>query len=147
MAAAGQRETIRVGQIGITFVLDPSMSGGSVTMFELDVPSQARVPWPHSHDAYDETIYGRGGTMTWRVGGDTVRVGAGDVLFIPRGVVHHFLNDGPDANALVVITPGLLGPEYFRDIAAVISAGGPPDADAVAAVMRRHGLTPVVGTH
>jgi quercetin dioxygenase-like cupin family protein len=144
MGSTGRRELIHIGQLGITFVLEAAATGGSLSMFELDVPSQARVPWPHSHDAYDETIYGRRGTMTWRVGGDTVQVGAGDVLFIPRGVVHHFHNDGPDASALVVITPGLLGPDYFCEIAAVVAAGGPPDPSAIAAVMRRHGLTPVI---
>jgi hypothetical protein len=45
---------------------------------------------------------------------------------------------------LAVITPGILGPDYFREIAAVVkaAAGGPPDHAAIAAVMRRHGLTP-----
>jgi hypothetical protein len=59
--------------------------------------------------------------------------------------VHHFDNLGDEtATTLAVVTPGVLGPEYFREIAAVIAAaqGGPPDMAAVAAVMRRHGLTP-----
>ena len=42
-----------------------------------------------------------------------------------------------------VATPGILGPDYFRDIGAVLdaAAGGPPDFVALAEVMRRHGLT------
>ena len=33
------------------------------------------------------------------------------------------------------------GPDYFRDIAAVLdAAGGPPDFAALTEVMRRHGL-------
>ena len=49
-----------------------------------------------------------------------------------------------DAKALAVVTPGILGPDYFREIAAVLdaAAGAPPDLDAIAAVMRSHGLTP-----
>ena len=41
-------------------------------------------------------------------------------------------------------TPATLGPEYFRDIGAVIaaSAGGPPDMPKLYAVMQRHGLEP-----
>jgi len=44
------------------------------------------------------------------------------------------------------VTPGLLGPEYFREIAAVLAgaAGGPPDLAAIGEVMRRHGLTPAL---
>ena len=42
------------------------------------------------------------------------------------------------------MTPGLLGPDYFRAVAAVLdaSAGGPPDFAALGAVMKKHGLTP-----
>jgi hypothetical protein len=61
-------------------------------------------------------------------------------------VVHRFDNfHSADATVLAIVTPGVLGPDYFREIAAVVSAaaGGPPDAAAIGAVMRRHGLTPV----
>ena len=57
-----------------------------------------------------------------------------------------FDNDhGLDAKMLAIITPAILGPEYFREMAAVLKAatgGGPPDPAALAEVMRRHGLTP-----
>ena len=53
---------------------------------------------------------------------------------------------GPSENArfLAVVTPGLLGPAYFREIGEVIAAGagGPPDLEALKDVMCRHGLTP-----
>jgi hypothetical protein len=53
--------------------------------------------------------------------------------------VHRFENRGDvDARALAIVTPGVLGPEYFREIAAVLAAasGGPPDQGALAGVMR-----------
>ncbi len=68
------------------------------------------------------------------------------MLFIPRGAAHQFANTGDlDARAVAIVTPGILGPGYFREVAAVLdaAAGGPPDLAAIAAVMRRHGLTPV----
>jgi hypothetical protein len=45
---------------------------------------------------------------------------------------------------LAIVSPGILGPDYFRDVAAVVQAavGGPPDLAEIGAVMRRHGLTP-----
>lgn len=57
--------------------------------------------------------------------------------------VHGFTN-GRDADArfLAVISPGLLGSDYFRDVADVLAAGGPPDPELIGEVMRRHGLTP-----
>ena len=63
--------------------------------------------------------------------------------FIPRGAVHGFNNLKPTtAKALAVVTPALIGPEYFRDMAAIINAGGPPDLEKIKAVMNRHGLIP-----
>ncbi len=140
------REEIKVGGMAIRFLLEGEQSAGSVAMFEFDVPAGAKVPAPHSHDGYEETIYGLEGALLWTLEGESHEVGPGEVLCIPRGAVHHFANAGAvDAKALAIVTPGILGPDYFREVAAVLdaSAGGPPDLAAVADVMRRHGLTPV----
>jgi len=140
----GTAEEIGIGQMTIRFLIDAEASSGSATMFEFSVPAGARVPIPHSHDAYEETIYGLDGVMVWTVDGVESEVGPGDALCIRRGVVHGFQNPGPqDARALAVVTPGILGPQYFRDIRELIeTAGRPPDPAAIAAVMLRHGLTP-----
>jgi len=72
------------------------------------------------------------------------RISAPHALCIPRGALHQFDNTGDvDAKALAVVTPGILGPDYFREVAAILdaAAGGPPDFAALGEVMRRHGLT------
>jgi len=138
-------EEIRIGGIAVRFRLEGEASGGSVAVFEFDVAAGAGVPGAHSHDGYEETIYGLEGVLSWTLDGQQIDVGPGEVLCIPRGVVHRFDNDhGVDAKMLAIITPGILGPEYFREMAAVLegAAGGPPDPAALAKVMRRHGLTP-----
>jgi len=143
--AAGATEEIRIGQLAIRFLLEGNASGGSVAVFEFDVPAGAKVPMAHSHDGYEETIYGLEGVLTFTVEGRPTDVGAGEVLCIPRGAVHRFDNvRGADTKMLAIVSPGILGPAYFREIAALVkaAAGGPPDAVALAAVMRRHGLTP-----
>lgn len=145
--APSARETIRVGQLTITFLLEPELPHKSVSMFELLVPAGAKVPIAHRHDAYEETLYGLEGLLTFQVSGVTRAVAPGDVLSIPRGAIHRFDNFGAaDAKLLVAVTPGLLGPAYFREIGAVVdaamAAGTPPDPKAIATVMLRHGLTP-----
>src|SRR5262245_39792513 len=138
-------ERIKIAQLEIRFLLEGTASAGSVAMFEFDVPANARVPIAHSHDAYEETIYGLKGVLAWTVDGRVHNVGPGEVLCIPRGAVHRFDNtSGADATQLGVVTPGVLSPDYFREMSALISAaaGGPPDMAGIAAVMRRHGLTP-----
>jgi quercetin dioxygenase-like cupin family protein len=138
------RDEIRVGTMAIRFLVEGEESGGSVAMFEFDVPAGMSVAAPHSHDGYEETIYGLDGELTWTVEGTPIVVGPGDVLLIPRGARHQFENTGDGAaTALAVVTPGVLGPAYFREVAAILdaAAGGPPDFDALGEVMRRHGLT------
>jgi quercetin dioxygenase-like cupin family protein len=138
-------EEIRIGQLAIRFLLEGEASGGSVAVFEFDVPAAARVPIAHSHDGYEETIYGLEGVLTWTVDGEQTDVGPGEVLCIPRGVVHRFDNDHEvDAKMLAIVSPGILSFDYFREMAAVIEAAtdGPPDPVALAEVMGRHGLTP-----
>ena len=141
----GTSEEIKIGGLTIRFLLEGKASGGSVAMFEFDVAAGARVPIAHSHDAYEETIYGRAGVLTFTVDGRKTDIAPGEVLCIPRGAIHRFDNfHSADAKMLAIVTPGVLGPDYFREIAAVIgaAAGGPPNPAAIADVMRRHGLTP-----
>src|SRR5215210_2418027 len=143
--ATSPSEEIRIGQLAIRFLLEGEASGGSVAVFEFDVPAAARVPIAHSHDGYEETIYGLEGVLSWTVDGEQTDVGPGEVVCIPRGVVHRFDNDHEvDAKMLAIVSPGILGPDYFREMAAVIKAAtnGPPDPAALAEVMGRHGLTP-----
>jgi len=140
------REEIRVGPLAIRFLLEGEESGGSVAVFEFDVPAGTKLPGSaHSHDGYEETIYGLEGVLTWTLDGRQSDVGPGEVLYIPRGVGHRFDNDHDvDAKMLAIVSPGILGPDYFREIAAVVEAAtsGPPDPAALAEVMRHHGLTP-----
>jgi quercetin dioxygenase-like cupin family protein len=139
-------EAIRLGPLSVRFLVTADDSGGSVAAFEVVVPARQRLAAPaHSHDHYEETIYGVGGVLTWTVDGRPVEVGPGQALCIPRGAVHRFDNHGDvDVRALCVITPAAIGPLFFRESAEVIdaSAGGPPDPARMLAVMRRHGLTP-----
>ena len=137
-------EEIRIGPLAIRFLVEGETSAGTVAVFEFDVPAGAKLPAAHSHDGYEETIYGLDGVLTWTIEGSEVDVGPGEVVSIRRGAVHRFDNNGDgDATALAIVSPGVLGPDYFREIAAVAEAAdGPPDPAEIAAVMRRHGLTP-----
>lgn len=141
--SATAAQPIQVGALTVLFHVDADQSRGSVTVFECVAPAKARMPAPHSHDDFDETAFGLEGVTSFRLGGERIDLSAGESLFIRRGVTHGFDNKGDvDARFLAVITPGLLGPSYFKEIAAVLGSGGPPDIEKIGQVMRRHGLTP-----
>jgi len=139
-------ETIRLGPLAVRLLITGEHASGSVAVFELTVPSAQRLAAPaHSHDHYEETIYGIEGVLTWTVDGKRIEVGPGQALCIPRGAIHRFDNNGSqDVKALCAITPAAIGPQYFREVAGLMraAAGGPPDRVKMADIMRRPGLTP-----
>lgn len=139
-------ETIRVGPLTVRFLISGQDSADTIAVFEVEVPGGQRLNAPaHSHDHYEETIYGVDGVLTWTVDGKSIDVGPGQALCIPRGAVHRFDNNTKyDVKVLCAVTPAAIGPQYFRDVEQVLkaSAGGPPDRLRLAEVMLRHGLTP-----
>ena len=104
-------EELRLGQINLRFLIDGPATGSSLTMFEFEVVTGARVPIAHSHDAYDETIYGLDGTLTMTLLSadgtpEMHQLTPGTSLFIPRGVPHRFDNlHSTLSRSLAVITP------------------------------------------
>lgn len=138
-------ETIRIGPLGIRFLLTGNDTNGSVSVFEVTVPAGQKLAAPaHKNDAYEETLYGIEGVLTWTVDGNAIEVGPGQALCIPRGAIHRFDNFGTqDAKQLSIVTPAIMSPAYFREAGEVVNAarGGPPDAARMVEVFRRHGMT------
>lgn len=135
------RETIRVGQLEIKYVME---SGDACQMgcFEMCVPPGSNVPPPHSHKANEELVYVLEGTLRYTVGSETRDLRPGESMATPRGAVHAFSNPHEVvARALVINTPDI-GPDYFHQVGSIINAGGPPDRAALLATMRRYGLEP-----
>ena len=142
MSTSTGTEAIRVGQLEIRY-LQTGGSGTDMGAFELRVPPGANVPPPHSHGANEELVVVLEGTLRYTVGADTRDLQPGDSMATPRGVPHAFANPHDVvARALVVNTPDI-GPAYFREVAAIVNAGGPPDRAKLVETMRKFGLVPV----
>ena len=132
---------IKVGQLGINYLVDGSGTE-SLGMFELTVPPGSNVPPPHSHSNNEECVYVLAGTLRYSVGAETRDLTEGQTMSTPRGVAHAFSNPFAEtARALIVLSPDI-GAQYFRDVAAVANAGGPPDKVALVSIMARYGLVP-----
>ena len=145
MHQATYNDTITVGALGVRFLVEDADSNGTASVFECYVPAKAKMPAPHSHDSFEETIYGLEGTTTWTIDGEMVEIGPGEAVCVARGRIHGFENHGTvEAKVLAIATPAVFGAAYFREIGEVLAASavGPPDLAAIGEVMRRHGLTP-----
>ena len=135
-----EQPVVKVGQLEIRYLVDGTVSGAGVGMFELTVPPGARVPPAHSHTGNEEIAYVLEGRLRYSVDGEVRDLGPGERMYTPRGAVHAFSNphDRP-ARALIVLTPDI-GAQYFRDVAAVAAAPGGPDPARIVEVMTRYGL-------
>lgn len=147
-------EMISIGGLGVRFLLTGDDTNGSVSVFEVMVPAGHKLPAPtHKNDAYEETLYGIEGVVTWTINGKAYEVGPGQAVCIPRGAAHRFDNFGSeDAKLLTIITPPIMGPAYFHEVVELMkaAAGGPPDAAKMVDVFKRNGMTiaaPPVGAH
>jgi mannose-6-phosphate isomerase-like protein (cupin superfamily) len=135
---------IKIGKITITFLKSRHETDGALDLFELIVPPGAFLNVPHLHRDYAETILGMNGITTWTIEGEQFQVGPGQRLTIPRGTVHSYSNFHTTTSRMMcLLTPGLVGPEYFRELAAAIQPDGPPDIAEISSVMARYGIIPI----
>ncbi len=134
-------DLITIGSLSMRFLVDGRDTAGHMAMAEMIVQPHAKVPPPHRHVDVDETIHILEGSLTCRVDDCVSILNKGDYGFSPRGSVHHFSNPGDvPARVLVVFSPANIGPEYFREVADVLGAGGPPNMEMIQSVMKRYGI-------
>ena len=135
-----EQPVVKIGQLEIRYLVDGTVTGAGVGMFELTVAPGARVPPAHSHRDNEEVIYVLEGMLRYTVDDEVRDLKPGERMYTPRGSVHAFSNphDRP-ARALIVLTPDI-GAQYFRDIAEIAGAPGGPSPAKMAEVMNRYGL-------
>ncbi len=89
-------------------------TGGELLVFDLYLPSGARVPSGHTHPTQTERFTVLSGELRFRVGRRVVHAVAGESVSVSPGTPHWFRNDGPDeAHALVEVRPALRMQELF----------------------------------
>ena len=79
-------EIIRMGGLELRFLQSQEGTGASIDLFEMTLQPNARMPVPHYHESWEETVYGLAGRSTWRVAGRDIEIAPGDSLFIERRV-------------------------------------------------------------
>jgi quercetin dioxygenase-like cupin family protein len=134
-----EQPVVKIGQLEVRYLMDGTVTGAGVGMFELTVQPGARVPPAHSHSGNEEIVYVLEGTLRYTVDNEMRDLKPGDRMYTPRGSVHAFSNrhDRP-ARALIILTPDI-GAQYFRDVAEAV-AGGAPNPAKLTEVMSRYGL-------
>jgi len=137
-------ETIHIGGMSVTFHVTRHETADALDIFELTIPPVVSVVVPHTHRHYDEWVLGMDGITTWTLQGEIVQLHPGEELFIPRGTPHFFANLHEKMGRVMCLqTPGILGPEYYREMAEHYR-DSEPDVAAISDVMNRYGVDPLV---
>ncbi|MBC5991943.1 cupin domain-containing protein [Pontibacter cellulosilyticus] len=117
-------------------LLSPEQTGGSMALIDITLPKGVEPP-VHVHTREDETFYLLEGEMTFHIGDKEVKAVAGEAVFAPRQVPHHFTIDTPVARSLTLITPGNFL-DYFLEFSfpaaeelKIIHPQGPPPAEFI----------------
>jgi len=119
-------------------------TGGALCMIVDHPPPGWSLP-AHRHANEDETIHVLEGEFEMEVGGEVVRLSAGETVHIPRGVVHSGGNVGAGpGRRVVVFTPA--GMEDFFLEVGLPTARDEPDAGAAMASAARYGWEFVTST-
>ncbi len=81
--------------------------------------------------------------MIWTLVDRPTEIRPGSTLSIPRNTPHSYANlSGKTARILCLQSPGILGPEYYLEIADCWSSGR-PDLAGIGAIMSRYGVVPI----
>jgi mannose-6-phosphate isomerase-like protein (cupin superfamily) len=124
----------------LTFKASSDETGGAFSLFEREVPPGGQAPPAHVHSDCEEAFYVLEGEFEFRLGDRVERVGPGGFVLVQRGAAHTFANAGSrGARILILHAPGK--ERYFEELAE-LTRGGPPDPEAMSALMRRHGMEP-----
>ena len=88
-------------------------------------------PGPHIHRAHADGFWVLGGQLTFEVGGDLERLGAGGFVLIPPNVVHTFRNEGPGPAAFLNVHAPSMG--FAQHLRAIHGAGSDEERQAASA--------------
>ncbi len=126
----GEGKTIALGSHTVRFLHRATNSGSS--LIEWMAPPTIPGPPPHIHRVTDEGFYVLEGAFGFQAGEQTVHGLSGAYLFIPRGLVHTYWNQGATpAKLLILISPPGFE-QYFEELSEGLAAAG----DSTEAAMR-----------
>ena len=141
-------ERVQFGGLGVRFMIEGAQTGDNLALVEHPIEPRVLAAPMHTHRNEDEYTYVLEGEIGFQVGEEVRVARSGDLVFKPRGVPHAFWNAGDTpARALEIISPAGLE-RYFAEIAPLFPPdhAGPPDEEALGAVMARYGLEMDMGS-
>ena len=139
--APTEGKTFKLGRMTLTFKTTAAEGWNAYTLCEsFDVPESGAGY--HRHATYDETFVISEGHYDFRLDGKLLKLGPGDVVFVPRGTPHGFVNSGTEPGRMQMISsPGGIFDTFIAEVSA-LDTGSPTQraSDEARDIATRHGL-------
>lgn len=133
----GEGEHLTLGDITIIVRASAENTAGSLTVFE-EVPPLGDVGL-HIHHNEDEIYYVLEGEHDFVCGDETLRLGPGGTIFMPRGIPHAHRRVVPRTGRLLGVTSPAGFDGFFRALAEASRAGA-LHADTYTDVSAQYGI-------
>lgn len=140
VVTANERKTAQVFSVRTDIMMRSEDTGGTYSSYEIIAPPECGAR-AHTHSHENENMYVIEGTFHFRCGEQECTLGAGDSIYMPKGLPHSFINTGQTTGRLLgVATPAGLE-RFFEDVDEVVRVKQADLTRAdIAAVCRRHGI-------
>jgi quercetin dioxygenase-like cupin family protein len=112
---AQERESYWIQTELMELLVTPAQSGGAYDLVRTTVPPGGGPP-PHLHRNEDELFYVVSGEFEFLLGNEVIHGGAGTALFLPRNVIHSFLNVGEETGQVIVATTPSGFADFVREV-------------------------------
>ncbi len=124
----------------IVYKLTGDETGGALDYLTVTVDPNIGPPL-HVHHNQEEAFHFTKGRFKVQIGDDTTICESGDVAYVPAGTPHAFVNISSEPGEFItVFTPGGTD-KFFEEFGPMMSSGGPPDQEKIAALMEKHGMS------
>lgn len=125
------------GPSSVTIKATSTDTAGSFYLGEVVIAPGFAGPPPHTHERLHDMFYVLEGTLTMRIGDETVDLGAGSFVCVPPDVVHTFSNRSEEPVRFLNFNTPAGWESYMRDLAAAL-AHGSPTAEEIGRIASRY---------
>jgi mannose-6-phosphate isomerase-like protein (cupin superfamily) len=131
----------------VTYKIPSQRTGGAYSLFEVATQPSGGPP-PHIQHREDETFYVLEGDFEFLNGEETLRVGMGSLIYVPKGTLHAHKNVGEGVGRMLVSqTPGGLYEHFFEEVgkpvddeAGLLVFEDQPDVERIVKVAAEYGI-------
>ncbi len=132
----GGGKSYQIGRMTMTFKTTAEPNWNAYTVCEAIEPPASGAGL-HRHPTYDETFVICEGHYDFQLGEKRLKLGPGEVVFVPRGTPHSFMCTGPETGRqLIISSPGGIFDAFVAEVAESMVDSGSPSRPGAATDFR-----------